>query len=158
MGHSLEVSDQTMRELEEFTCFMYGHTKVKSVNKARAIMLQKATGGNTQSLRHMKKVDLSRMPPCLRSLQPHIRRVNFRTYEFKHAHLPDPQLPSPDAKYGWNTDDGLLEPLWSDGPVLPDSLQDLVTGPCNTVSDDDLDSDNESSGQSDTGDESSGSD
>ena len=153
LGHTLEVTDQTMTELEEFTCFMYGHQRIKSVNKARTIMLQKATGGNNQSLRHVKKVDLSKIPPCLRSLRPHILRANYRLYEFKHSHIPDPELPPPDTKYGWNKEEGLLEPLWSDGPVLPESLHELVPDPEDTeFEDEETDEDNDSA------DESSGSD
>ena len=146
LGHSLEVSDQTKKELEEFTCFLYGHKKEKSVDAARLLMLKKATGGNTDSLRHVQKVDLSRLPPCRRSLIPHVLRSNLRCYEFKHSHLPDPQLPAPGAKYGWTTDDdGNLEPLWSDGTVLPESLHELVVRDPNEESDeDDIDSDRES--------------
>ena len=77
LGNSWEASTTTKADLEEFTCFMYGHPKVKSVDKVRTIMLHKKTGGKNKSLNHVKKVDLAKFQPCQRSLLPHIRRANY---------------------------------------------------------------------------------
>ena len=37
-----------------------------------------------------------------------------------------PTAPRPSENVGWNTSDQTLEPLWSDGPVLPETLSDLL--------------------------------
>ena len=44
------------------------------------------------------------------------------------AHEAFPELPSP-TSHGWTIDDetNTLEPVWSEGPILPVSLADLVT-------------------------------
>ena len=123
------------KELEEFTCDIYGHKTLKSVNAARTKMIKKMAGGDTTTLKSVKKVDLARLPPCQRSLSPHIRRVNYRLAQWKRAHLPLDHVPVPDESHGWTTVDGILEPLWSDGPVLPPSLHEFV-GPKDTDDDD----------------------
>ena len=35
------------------------------------------------------------------------------------AHIPEPEIPSPDSINGWVMLDGHLEPLWIDGDILP---------------------------------------
>lgn len=126
LGNSWEVSNQTTHQLEEFVCFLYGQQKVKSVDKTRSILLHKATGGKNESLRHVKKVDLGRMPPCKRSLLMHIRRANYRARQFKLSHVATPEIPPPSMEHGWNNQNQYLEPLWNEGPVLPETLNNLV--------------------------------
>ena len=79
------------------------------------------------------KVDLARLPPCRRSLIPHIRQVNLRVYQWKRSHDPFPELPSP-TSHGWQmSDNGRLTPVWSEGPILPLSLTDHVLALNETV-------------------------
>jgi hypothetical protein len=48
--------------------------------------------------------------------------VNYRVAQWKQAHIPIFDVP-PATSHGWiEGDDGHLEPLWSDGPVLPPSI------------------------------------
>ena len=54
---------------------------------------------------------------------------HYRVAQFKCAHLNYPQTPH--AKdHGWiptNENEQVLEPVWSEGPILPDKLIDLIT-------------------------------
>ena len=100
LGNSWSVSDKVLSDLEQFTCFMYGQPKVTSVNKVRSIMVKTATGGTSSSLKQMKKVDLSKMPPCRSSLIPHIKRANFRNRLFKLSHEPTPEIPVLNEAHG----------------------------------------------------------
>uniref|UniRef100_UPI00358FFE05 uncharacterized protein n=3 Tax=Myxine glutinosa TaxID=7769 RepID=UPI00358FFE05 len=73
------------------------------------------------------KVDLARLPPCQSALKPHIQRVNHRVALYKRADQPIIEKPKPYEEQGWiRTDEGLLKPMWSSGPILPTSLVDLL--------------------------------
>ena len=56
-----------------------------------------------------------------------------------------PEVANPDG-IGWVKNEGVLEPLWCEGPVLPTSLADLVENDCEEDLDllqEELDSDSE---------------
>ena len=74
----------------------------------------------------MKKVDLSKLPPCRRSLVPDIKRVNYHVSQWKHADLATPDIPLPTRDHGWNNVNCILEPLWTDGSVLHSSLNEVA--------------------------------
>ena len=65
--------------------------------------------------------------PCKQSLYPHIRRVNYRVAQWKRAHTPMVDIP-PATSHEWVYSDGYTEPLWSEGPVLPSCLLDILAG------------------------------
>ena len=87
----------------------------------------------------MKKVDLAKFLPCQRLLLPHFRRANYRCRQFNLSHVQRPEIPEPGPANGWSNSEGFLEPHWSDGPVLPENLNDLVMPDSETDSDDDDD-------------------
>ena len=68
-----------------------------------------------------KNVDLASVPPCRKSLEQYIRRVNYPVGIWKHAYVPDPNILVPTKNNGWTFVDGKLEPLWLDGDALPKS-------------------------------------
>ena len=75
-----------------------------------------------------------------------ILRVNYRICQWKRSHLPSPHIPPPCRENGWCQGERLLEPLWSDGPVLPESLLDVVqtvTPPTANNDDSNVDSDDD---------------
>jgi len=106
---------------------MYGYAREKSLNTVRSIMLKKMVGEDEQ-MTTKSKVDLSRLPPCRDNLVPHIGRVNYRLANYKCADKAIFWRPNPyDPGQGWQkTEEGLLEPVWSCGPILPLSLIDLL--------------------------------
>ena len=119
LGDDWSVDQKVTNELEAFTCLMHGH--------ANSAMLKKMVGEN-EVLTSKPKVDLSRLPPCRDSLVPHIGRVNYRLANYKRAHKSIFWRPNPyDPGQGWEkTEEGILEPVWSSGPVLSPSLVDLL--------------------------------
>ena len=126
LGDEWTVDEETHRMIETFTCIMYGYPKETSVNQVRCKMLKKMVGKDNL-LTNKSKIDLSRLPPCQDALLPHVRRVNYRVASYKRANVPMFESPRPwDENQGWCRTDGVLEPLWSVGPILPESLVDIL--------------------------------
>ena len=61
-------------------------------------------------------------------MKPHAQRVNHRVALYKRPDEPILEKLRPcDEVQGWlRTDDGVLEPVWPCGPVLQNSLVDLL--------------------------------
>lgn len=127
LGEDWSVKPEVMKQLEQFTCLMYGQNRESSVNAVRVKLLRKMVGED-KKLTSKSKVDLARLPPCQSALEPHIQRVNYRVALYRRADQPILEKPRPyDGGHGWiRTDQGVLEPLWSYRPVLPASLVDLL--------------------------------
>ena len=89
------------------------------------------------------KVDLTRLPPCQSALIPHIQRVNHRVAFYKKADIQIVEKPNPtDDGQGWCMNErGVIEPVWSSGPILPISLVDLLDK--NQVNSQNIDDDSE---------------
>ena len=124
LGDSWEVSDRLVTKLEEFVCFLYGFPRVKEVNTVRTLMLRKMVG-ESGAIRSSSKVDLSKLPPCKQSLVPHIKRANYRAAQWKKADIPIQEIPPP-TEHGWTKCEDYIEPVWSEGPVLPSCLEDIL--------------------------------
>ena len=116
LGDEWSVKPEVIDDIERFTCLMYGQARETSMNAVRSIMLKQMV------------VDLSRLPPCRDSLVPHIYRVKHRLAYYKRADKATFFSPKPyDPEQGWKkTEEGILEPVWSCGPILPPSLIDWV--------------------------------
>lgn len=136
LGDSWEIDDKLVNDLEEFVCLMYGFPKTKHVNMVRALMLKKMVGENT-TIKASSRVDLAKLPPCKFSLAPHIRRTNYRVAQLKQAHIPMPEIPAPTNEHGWVNSGNFIEPVWSEGPMLPPSLQGLLEANDDDEDDDD---------------------
>lgn len=125
LGESWTVDPHLCDELEKFTCLMYGFPRLSSVDAVRAVMLKKMVGEGDKIVRS-SKVDLSKLPPCRRSLLPHIKRVNYRVAQWKRSDVRTSQCPDPSA-HGWELNTlGVLDPVWSEGPILPTALVDIL--------------------------------
>ena len=112
--------------LEKFTCHFYGLPRFNKVNKARLFKLR-TMFGNKNKMTCKCKLDIYWLPPCKRSLYPHIKRVNFQTGRLKLSHVKIPEIPSPAPDHGWLiSEDGLLEPQWTSGDILPQQLVDVI--------------------------------
>ena len=100
------------------------------------------------------KVDLYKLPPCYNSYITHIWRVNFQVRRLKLSQVMIPEIPNPEDGHGWIRLEGRLEPHWTDGPILPDKVIDLLsnreddTDPESSSNSDDSDSDGYSTGES----------
>ena len=127
LGDYWNVKPEVLRQLEQFTCLMYGQSRESSVDVVRAKLLRKMVGED-KKLTSKSKVDLARLPPCHSALKPHVQRVNHRVALYKRADEAILEKPKPyDEGQGWmRTDEGVLKQVWSCGPVLPTSLVDLL--------------------------------
>lgn len=126
LGESWEVEREIYTGLEKFTCHLYGLPRFNKVNKARLFKL-KSMCGNKNKISSKCKSDLHRLPPCKRSLYPHIKRVNYQTGRLKRSHIKIPDIPCPAPDHGWvRSEDGLLEPEWTHGDILPQQIVDIV--------------------------------
>jgi hypothetical protein len=163
LGERWDISNELINGLEEFVCLMYGFPRTKNVNDVRSAMLKKMAGKKIDEIQKCGNIDLSKLPPCKMSLVPHCRRANYRAAQFKCAHLNYPDTPHP-KDHGWiptdesisinenvSTNEHVLEPVWSEGPILPDRLIDLVTED-NSSSDSDEEEDEDNGDDSDESD------
>ena len=119
------MSDELYEGLEAFTCLMYGSTRICTVNELRASMLRKMVGDDDR-LSKKSRLELSRLPPCRDALWPHVKRVNYRIALYKRAGMAIVEKPKPYEEQGWVRIDDRLEPLWTEGLILPPSLVDLL--------------------------------
>ena len=147
LGDSWEVDAKLVAELEEFVCFLYGFPRVKEVNTVRALMLKKMVGEGV-TIKRSSKVDLSKLPPCKKSLVPHIKRANYRAAQWKRSDVPIQEIPSP-TEHGWTRCGDFIEPVWSEGPILPSRLEDILTEVTGDETSDDEDSDIDGEDESD---------
>ncbi|KAI9541765.1 hypothetical protein NQZ68_027129 [Dissostichus eleginoides] len=67
LGDNWNVKPEVLKQLEQFTCLIYGESRESSVDAVRAKLLRKMVGS---------KVDLARLPPCYDALKPHVQRLN----------------------------------------------------------------------------------
>ena len=122
-----ELDQDLLKQLEAFTCAMYGQARDASINVVRSKLLRKMVGEDN-TLNSKSRVDMVRLPPCQDSLIPHIQCVNHRVACYKRAAEPSFDCPKPyEGSQGWQkTEEGVIEPVWSIGPIFPPSLLDLL--------------------------------
>ena len=120
LGNDWIVEDGVLNDIEAFTCAMYGYPREKDINVVRSKMLKKMVGED-KPLSYDSKVDLSHLPPNRYSLVPHVQRVNHRLVCYKTADIQIFEKPK------WTrSESGLIEPLWTRGKILPQSVVDLL--------------------------------
>ncbi|KAG1678830.1 Down syndrome cell adhesion molecule-like protein Dscam2 [Nymphon striatum] len=109
-GTKWTLDSQLCDELERLTFLMHGYPRLSSVDAVRAAILKKKVGKGDH-IAPTSKVDLSKLPPCRRSLLPHMKRVNYHVAQWKRCDVRKPQYPDP-TTHGWKLDNqGLLEPV-----------------------------------------------
>ncbi|KAK2189621.1 hypothetical protein NP493_101g08000 [Ridgeia piscesae] len=102
---------------------MYEQNREYSVDGFRAKLLRKIVVED-EKLTSKSKIDLVRLPPCHSALKPHLQRLNHHVALNKRA---DESILGKFDGQGWiRTEDRVLESVWSCGPVLPNSLVNLL--------------------------------
>ena len=139
LGESWEVTDAMFQQLEEFTCHLYGQPRLSSIDSARLHLLKKKCDSNG-NLDPSRNIDIANLPPCSNTLKQHIRRANYQVGIWKKALDNFPEIPDP-SDHGWVVNDGKMEPLWCDGPVLPNQLVDVLESRFVTSNENDDDED-----------------
>ena len=127
LGDDWNVNADVLKEVEKFTCLMYGQSRETSVDGACVKLLRKMVGDG-EKLTSKSKVDLSRLPPCYSALKPHVQRVNHRVALYKQAHQAIVEKPKPYEGQGWlrNDSNNMIELIWSCGGILPTALVDIL--------------------------------
>ncbi len=143
LGREWEITEELFVGLEEFTCAIYGRPRFKSIDKLRFSLIKEKCGDDDR-LHLGRNVDLATLPPCRGVLQQHIRRVNYQVAIWRQAHIAVIDVPSPTDGHGWTLKSGHLEPLWVDGPILPEVVADEVEGLHSSDSEDEQSDDQES--------------
>ena len=131
------MPEELMDDLDEFTCAMYAQPRVKSVNEVRLNMLLGKCGKEDGSINPSQNFHMTSLSPCRQCLEQHIKRANYQVGIWKQANIPDPVIPNPVDGHGWTLVDGNIEPLWTDGDVLPQQLTDILEGTMNEAAEDD---------------------
>jgi hypothetical protein len=118
LGNNWNVNLKLLKQLEHFTCVMYGQSRETSVNIIRTKLLHKMVGEN-KKLTSKSKFYLAHLPLCQSALKPHIQSVNHHVTLYKRADTPIVEKTKPyDEEQGWmNTNEGILEAVWSCTPV-----------------------------------------
>ena len=149
IGDDWKISDVTSEVIEKFTCGLYGCHRCEKVNDARGFKL-KSMCGSKGKITKKCKLDLYKLPPCYNSFKPHLLRANYQARRLKLSDSTCPEIPQPQEGHGWVCiDDKTVEPQWTDGPILPDNLVDLLE-------ETDLNSDSDSSSENGDDSEDSG--
>ena len=125
LGESWEVDAKTLAGCEEFVCHLYGFPRSKHVNDIRPLKL-KSMCGKKEKITSTWNIDLYKMAPCLRSLTPHANRANYQLRRIKLSHVNNPDIPDPTDGHGWTMQHGVIEPLWTEGDILPSQLVDIL--------------------------------
>ena len=83
--------------------------------------------GDWDTITTSSNVDLSKLPPspCRRSLVPHMKHVNYTVAHWKRSDVNMLQVPAP-TDHGWALSEDILEPVWSQGAVLPSYVADIL--------------------------------
>ena len=139
LGDDWNVNADVLKEVEKFTCLMYGQSRETSVDGARVKLLRKMVGDG-EKLTSKSKVDLGRLPPGYSALKPYVQRVNHRVALCKRAHQAIVEKPKPyEEGEGWlrNDSNNMLEPIWSCGGILPTALVDILETTANEDNGDD---------------------
>ncbi len=116
IGSSTEISENLMKELEKFVCYIYGQRKESSVNTARASIFWKKLKATN------KVIDISLFPPCQSSLEKHAKRANYVAMIWRQASFPLINEECP-TDHGWLSD---YQVAWIDEAYPPDVEELLV--------------------------------
>ena len=83
-GEEWNFKYHVLKQLEEFTCLVYGQNRESSMDGLRAKPLRKYVGEDEKHT-SKPKVDLARLPHCHSALKPHLQRVKYRVALYKRA-------------------------------------------------------------------------
>ncbi len=152
LGQRVHVIPSVISSLQQFVCAMYGKPKCASVDKARYEMYADmyAPKAKDAPLQKLKRANPSTLPPCQTVLMNKIKRTNYVSYIWKHAHQADPLPPnSTPETNGWQETEGKYTIKWFLGEQMPEDINPESID--ETESDEDLsDYDSEEDSEEDT--------
>lgn len=111
-----ELTQNTMKDAEQFVCKLYNVQEVASCDNARVKLFFKCKSQDA-------------LPPTSDALQFHVQRAHFQSMVWMQATNPQPVLPSP-ATMGWTMEGGQLSPKLVSLAPIPQSCKDIVACGC----------------------------
>ena len=93
-GEEWNLKSHVLKQLEEFTCLVYGQNRDSSKDGLRAKPMRKIVGED-ETLTSKSKVDQARCPLCHSALKPHLQRVNHRVALYNRADESIQEKPNP---------------------------------------------------------------
>ncbi|CAG9814138.1 unnamed protein product [Phaedon cochleariae] len=127
MGESETLSHETIKDIEEYVCEIYGNRELSSVNKARfEIFLDCYKPKSNQSpFGGIKNFEASQIPPCKDTLICKIRRTNQIAATWKFAFSEKPNFFNPEGN-GWVEEDGEYKINWFESEQFPQNLNEAL--------------------------------
>lgn len=104
---------------ETFLLKLYGASNFQSLDKYRHIAYKRAIGHSSLS----SSFQLASLPPTSAAAKQH----SYRTYHTVQEWMGNTLLPT---EWGWRSQDGILAPVETDTPVVPESLLNMVLCGC----------------------------
>ena len=110
MGNDFHVDESVQRNLESFTCKLYGEKDLTLVNEARYSLFRKGKFSDTA------------LPPNKDCLSKHVLRANYQAAIWKKGTTAVINAP-PVTNHGWNiSQDGKIGVVWMENKCAPDEL------------------------------------
>ena len=105
---------------------MYGakDTSKVTLNGYRYKVFEKGYGPKSTAknpLEKLKGINASAIPPCEAELIMHMKRASFVAHMWLNADVAEIQQ-HPTESNGWDFDNGYYQPIWHEGPQMPDTL------------------------------------
>ena len=126
---NLDLSENIISDIEEFTCHMYGYPKNKCINDVLKAEFDKKCkpkpGKNT--LDCIKSVDPTTLPPCSKVLLQQIKGACYLAQFYSTAYDTYPAFDLFPIDYGYKLSENgeSLEMHWFDGNQTPVSVEKL---------------------------------
>ena len=148
---NLDLSENIVFDIEEFTCHIYGYPKNKCINDVLKAEFDKKCkpkpGKNT--LDCIKFVDPATLPPCSKVLLQQMKRACYVAHLYTTTYDAYPAFDLFPIDYGYKLieNEESLEMHWFDGNETPDSIEKLEIDEDegNNSDEDDADVDNSDS-------------
>ena len=128
LGNSGDISDLTAKEIERFTCTLYGMSKLNSINDVRYALFQQkyAPKRNKTPLEKIQGINPSSMPPCHAVLRNKLLRTNYVASLWKNANKPKPVTLNAE-QHGWVLENGKYSINWFQCSQLPPSIVNIIS-------------------------------
>ena len=127
LGKSYAITKYTINHIEVFVFAMCVNPRIKPVEEVPLIKLEGMIKGISRTMLKFAKFHLSRIPLYHHCLIYHIIRVNYPLAHWKQVNVPFVPLSSPTDHGHLPQSEEHLESVWSKGPILSDTLLDIVT-------------------------------
>ena len=125
LGVELELSDDLVQKLQDFTCQLYiSSPGTNSVNELRYRMFCSRRGN----------IEFDQLLPCADCLSKHACRANYQTAIWRQGLENRPEIPSP-LRHGWTQEENRvgaewMRGSWMSGQPAPTAVLELLSCSC----------------------------